>query len=118
MLKILSQTKENIIANADKIKGALGEKVRNGKENAIMSKQLATIILDVPWKSTNFVVGTKFVNFKVVAFTANTNMQAILARVDTVWPFNDWGNYQSRVYTNTICTYIAPDNIDPALLGK
>ncbi|MFC4263152.1 DNA polymerase I [Ferruginibacter yonginensis] len=39
---------ENIIANADNIKGALGEKVRNGKEAAIMSKKLATIILDVP----------------------------------------------------------------------
>ena len=39
---------EGILENADKIKGALGEKVRNGKENAIMSKQLATIILDVP----------------------------------------------------------------------
>ncbi len=41
-------TLENILDNADKIKGALGEKVRNGKENAIMSKKLATIILDVP----------------------------------------------------------------------
>ncbi len=41
-------TIENILANADSIKGALGEKVRNGKENAILSKQLATIILDVP----------------------------------------------------------------------
>jgi DNA polymerase-1 len=41
-------TLENILENADKIKGALGEKVRNGKENAIMSKQLATIITDVP----------------------------------------------------------------------
>ncbi|MEJ7610294.1 MAG: DNA polymerase I [Ferruginibacter sp.] len=39
---------ENILANADGIKGALGEKIRNGKENAILSKQLATIILDVP----------------------------------------------------------------------
>ena len=39
---------ENILANADNIKGSLGEKIRNGKENAIMSKQLATIILDVP----------------------------------------------------------------------
>ncbi|RYF87901.1 MAG: DNA polymerase I, partial [Chitinophagaceae bacterium] len=33
---------------ADKIKGALGEKIRNGKELAIMSKKLATIIIDVP----------------------------------------------------------------------
>ena len=39
---------ENILENADKIKGALGEKVRAGKENAIMSKKLATIIIDVP----------------------------------------------------------------------
>ncbi len=39
---------ENILANAENIKGSLGEKIRNGKENAIMSKQLATIILDVP----------------------------------------------------------------------
>ncbi len=41
-------TIENVLANADNIKGALGEKVRAGKENAIMSKKLATIILDVP----------------------------------------------------------------------
>lgn len=41
-------TLENILANADNIKGALGEKVRNGKEMAIMSKKLATIITDVP----------------------------------------------------------------------
>ena len=39
---------ENILANADNIKGALGEKIRKGKEDAIMSKKLATIILDVP----------------------------------------------------------------------
>jgi DNA polymerase I len=41
-------TLENVLANADKIKGALGEKVRKGKDLAIMSKKLATIIVDVP----------------------------------------------------------------------
>jgi len=41
-------TLENVLANADSIKGALGEKVRNGKESAIISKKLATIITDVP----------------------------------------------------------------------
>lgn len=41
---------ENILENADKIKGALGEKVRAGKEDAIMSKKLATIITTVPVK--------------------------------------------------------------------
>jgi DNA polymerase I len=39
---------ENILAHADEIKGSLGEKVRNGKEDAIMSKKLATIITNVP----------------------------------------------------------------------
>lgn len=39
---------ENVLANADKIKGALGEKVRAGKEDAILSKKLATIITNVP----------------------------------------------------------------------
>lgn len=39
---------ENILSNAGNIKGAVGEKVRNGKDMAVMSKKLATIITDVP----------------------------------------------------------------------
>jgi DNA polymerase-1 len=48
--KLLTEygTLENVLANADSLKGALGEKVRKGKEQAIMSKKLATIICDVP----------------------------------------------------------------------
>ncbi|HCT22434.1 MAG TPA: DNA polymerase I [Chitinophagaceae bacterium] len=41
-------TLENVLTNAEQIKGALGEKVRNGKELAVMSKKLATIITNVP----------------------------------------------------------------------
>ena len=41
-------TLENVVENADKIKGALGEKIRKGKEDAIMSKRLATIVTTVP----------------------------------------------------------------------
>ncbi len=41
-------TLENVLANADNIKGALGEKIRAGKESAIMSKKLATIITKSP----------------------------------------------------------------------
>ena len=41
-------TLEGVLANADKIKGAMGEKVRNGVASAIMSKKLATIITNVP----------------------------------------------------------------------
>ncbi len=39
---------ENILEKADTIKGALGEKIRNGKADAILSKKLATIITNVP----------------------------------------------------------------------
>lgn len=48
--KLLAQydTLENVLADADNIKGALGEKIRAGKEMAVLSKKLATIITDVP----------------------------------------------------------------------
>ena len=48
--KLLAEydTIENVLANADKIKGALGEKVKTGKEDATLSKKLATIITNVP----------------------------------------------------------------------
>lgn len=48
--KLLAEygTLENILANADQIKGALGEKVRAGKDLAIMSKKLATININSP----------------------------------------------------------------------
>ncbi|MGB4843746.1 MAG: DNA polymerase, partial [Ferruginibacter sp.] len=51
-------TLENILDNADKIKGKLGEKVMEGKEAAIMSKKLATIILNVPveFHEENFLI--------------------------------------------------------------
>ncbi len=41
-------TLEKILENAENIKGSLGEKIRAGKEQAVMSKKLATIILNVP----------------------------------------------------------------------
>ena len=48
--KLLTEYKtlENVLANADGIKGALGEKIRKGKDDAILSKKLATIITSVP----------------------------------------------------------------------
>jgi len=48
--KLLKQyhSVEGVVEHADEIKGALGEKVRAGKDAAILSKKLATIITDVP----------------------------------------------------------------------
>ncbi|MBA3662874.1 MAG: DNA polymerase I, partial [Bacteroidetes bacterium] len=41
-------TIENLLANTDKLKGKLKERVENNKEMALQSKRLATIILDCP----------------------------------------------------------------------
>ena len=48
--KLLTEygTLENVLENADKIKGALGEKIKAGREKAMLSKKLATIITNVP----------------------------------------------------------------------
>ena len=49
-MKLLSQygSVEEVIENADKIGGKMAEKIKAGAESAILSKQLATIITDVP----------------------------------------------------------------------
>ncbi len=51
-------TLENVLANAANIKGKLGEKIMAGRELAIMSKKLATIILNVPveFHEENFLI--------------------------------------------------------------
>lgn len=49
-MKLLSQyhSLENVLANADTIGGKMGEKIKAGAADAVLSKQLATIITDVP----------------------------------------------------------------------
>lgn len=48
--KLLAEygTLENILANAENIKGAMGKRIQENKELAVLSKKLATIITDVP----------------------------------------------------------------------
>ncbi len=50
--KLLAEygTLENVLQNANNIKGAMGEKVKKGKDSAILSKKLATIITNAPVK--------------------------------------------------------------------
>ena len=43
-------TMENLLANTDQIKGKLKEKIEQNKDKGILSKKLATIILNVPVK--------------------------------------------------------------------
>lgn len=48
--KLLAQydSMENMFEHADEIKGKLGEKIRDNKELGLLSKKLATIMLDAP----------------------------------------------------------------------
>jgi DNA polymerase-1 len=48
--KLLAEfdTIENLLANVDKLKGKQQENIRNGAANGLLSKQLATIKIDVP----------------------------------------------------------------------
>jgi DNA polymerase-1 len=55
-------TIENLIANTDKLKGKLKEKVEEHKEKAIQSKWLATIILDVPVEFNEAELAIKQIN--------------------------------------------------------
>jgi len=41
-------TMENLLANTDKLKGKIKEKIEENKDKGILSKRLATIILDAP----------------------------------------------------------------------
>jgi prepilin-type N-terminal cleavage/methylation domain-containing protein len=77
-----------------------------------------TNILDIPWKGTNYLMATNY--FTITLFPennySNLPVQLQMIRVDTVWPFNGWGNFSTIYYTNSTCTYLAPDNRDPSTL--
>jgi hypothetical protein len=79
-----------------------------------------TNIMDVPWKGTNATIATNYVTIQTVSETGTlgTTVQLQFVRVDTVWPFTGWANHTLSYYTNTTCTYIAPDNRDPTTLGQ
>jgi prepilin-type N-terminal cleavage/methylation domain-containing protein len=64
--------------------------------------------LDLPSNGTNFMCATNFVTVKPVP--GSTMGSNIMVRVDTVWKFR-WRSL-TKLYTNTICTYLAPDNKD------
>jgi Tfp pilus assembly protein PilV len=65
--------------------------------------------LDLPTTGTNVARATNYVTVKPVASSAPGSN--IMVRVDTVWKFR-WRN-TTKLYTNTICTYLAPDNKQP-----
>ncbi len=79
-----------------------------------------TNILAVPYKGTNYVMVTNFITVQMIYenMSSNVPVQLEMVRVDTVWPFYDWGHFSSTsLYTNSVASYMAPDNRDPSTLG-
>jgi len=98
------QTLENVVANADNIKGALGEKVRAGKESAILSKKLATIITTVP------------VEFHEENFRLKDWNKEILNEIFNALEFR---TLMKRILGDSAApTYAAPEGVQKDLFGN
>jgi hypothetical protein len=71
-----------------------------------------TNIMDIPWKGTNYVMATNYVTIQDICenLVANPPVHVQVVQVDTVWPFMGWGKLKVQYYTNTVCTFLAPDN--------
>ncbi|MGC3960967.1 MAG: hypothetical protein QM813_24465 [Verrucomicrobiota bacterium] len=67
-------------------------------------------ILDIPISGTNAVSATNFVTVRLVNLnnTNNPPVQVQLVQVDTVWPFKAFR--RNQLHTNTVVTYVAPDD--------
>jgi hypothetical protein len=71
--------------------------------------------LDLPIAGTNYIRATNYVT--VTLLTNVTGLPAIklqMVQVDTVWRFLGFG--ATRLYTNRLATYYAPDNRDASQL--
>jgi len=103
--KLLAEygTLENVIASADSIKGALGEKVRAGKELAVMSKKLATIITTVP------------VEFHEADFKLKDWNKEALNEIFTGLEFKSIGK---RILGDSFTAAVAPEGVQRDLFGN
>jgi DNA polymerase-1 len=103
--KLLAEygTLENVIASADTIKGALGEKVRAGKELAVMSKKLATIITTVP------------VEFHEADFKLKDWNKEALNEIFTGLEFKSIGK---RILGDSFTAAVAPEGVQRDLFGN
>src|ERR1700722_10430025 len=106
--KLLTEwgTLENVVANAENIKGALGEKVRAGKELALMSKKLATIITTVP------------VEFHEENFRLKEIDKEALNEVFTALEFKTLGKRVLGESWETTGGYTAPEGVQTDLFGN
>ncbi len=73
-------------------------------------------VLDLPIQGTNVMRATNFVSVQAIFLNGSSNppVQVHQVRVDTVWQFS--AAHTTRLFTNTVCTFLAPDNRDASTL--
>ncbi|GAA3914016.1 DNA polymerase I [Chitinophaga oryziterrae] len=116
-MKLLSQygTLEGVLENADKIAGKMGEKIKAGAESAILSKQLATIITNVPvtFHEEDFCIRESNKDLLAEVFTElefKTLGRRILGETFAAGSTTDSGNAQLDLFGNIV----AETNLQPA----
>jgi DNA polymerase-1 len=116
-MKLLAQfgSIENVLANTDKIAGKMGEKIKAGAESAILSKQLATIITNVPveFHEENFCIRESNKDVLAEIFTElefKSLGRRILGETFAASATADTGNAQLDLFGNIV----AETNLQPA----
>lgn len=83
--------------------------------NGRVGKGYSHAILDLPISGTNYVRATNYVTItQLTNVTGLAGVRLQMVQVDTVWRFRAFGS--SRLHTNTVVTYYAPDNPDASNL--
>ncbi len=102
-IKLLKQfeTMENLIQNTDGIKGKLKEKIETNREQAILSKRLATIITNVPVEINLEDLKMKEVNYdKLFELFRLYEFNSLISRINNVDESNDDDKEKSKSKNN------------------
>ena len=90
--------------------------LQNWTYNAGVVKGYTWTNLDLPIAGTNNIPATNFVTITLLTnVTGLSQIKLQMVQVVTVWSFKGFG--ATKLYTNSIATYIGPDNLDPGDLG-
>lgn len=100
---------KNEITNLNLIGWSFNPSTRQGKGYSWAN-------LDLPVQGTNTMRATNFVTVRQIYLNGSSNppVQVHMVQVDTVWKFS--ASRTPRLFTNTVCTYLAPDNRDASSL--
>lgn len=114
-LKLLHEygSMEGILENKDKIKGKLGEKIRDNSDLALLSKEVATIMKDVPIEiNLEELVNTRHDYDILAEFYRKYDMQSLLKRMSVEEPDKPVQHEEIKVHiVSTIPSITKPSSL-------